>query len=966
MNKKRRSRLTSLQQRALIVVVSLGIFMIADTLYLLVNRLGELLEIGYFAATAVSLPKFYQGMVLSHTAVGLILVFIAMLFVLWHLPAVWRKSRKRAILTGLFTVILGAALAVTGLFILSAASNRGNPIAYWIHVIAGLLIPGFYFYHRKISLWKPSKESYIAVPLFTMGILILGVIFHGVSYEGEQYTAQARKAFSTGKNTGPGSKMRDVKKYADSDFVPANFVPAESPFFPAATTTTTGDFLPSRIITRGDLSGQEAREQDIERYGFVVEEPVGVETCARCHASTAAQWSKSAHRYSSFNNPFYEATINDMRENASASNPEVATHIAHFANLDGKEGKIKSKWCSGCHDPALMLAGKMTEDIDRNSPQAQAGLTCLACHAIDKIHGRTGNGNYNIADEQEDPYLFADSKDGMGRFVHDTALKARPDVHKRQMLKPFFKTSEFCSTCHKVSLDSRVNNYRWLRGQNEFDNWHDSGVSLNASRTFYLPGNKRECQDCHMPLEKAVEGDVSATNGYVRSHRFLAVNTALPFIRGDQETIDLIERELQDNKLRVDIFSMKSEGPEPFEAFALDRSRPSLIAGQVHEFDVVVRNLGVGHTFPGGTNDSNEGWLEISVVDRDDQVVAVSGLIQEDGHVDPSAHFYKALMIDKNGEPIHRRNAQDIVTSVYTRVIGPGTADVAHFSFLVPESYSGQSLIVRARLLWRKFDRHYTEFSYNKAPHGFRRFDEVPDLPVTEIANSEIELAVGSENISPTPLLYEDWVRFNDFGIGLLIQGDTQGAAKAFEIVKNLAPDRQDGFRNLARVALRDGNLKDAYSYLDSCETLKAGDAQTAWVWGVVLQEDGQYQQAAAAYRRVLEEFPEDRASWRNLGRVLYLDSEFEPALNALESALKIDPEDRIAHYHVMLSLRALGRSDEAEIAEKAYEYYQIDESAQQVTRQFRLDHQHDNLEALKIHVHKLKAKNVSNMKASL
>ena len=104
-----------------------------------------------------------------------------------------------------------------------------------------------------------------------------------------------------------------------------------------------------------------------------------------------------------------------MRENASSSNPEVARHIAHFGDLDGKEAKIKSKWCSGCHDPALMLAGKMTEEIDRNSPQAQAGLTCLACHAIDKIHGRTGNANYNIADEQEDPYLFAESKDGIGR-----------------------------------------------------------------------------------------------------------------------------------------------------------------------------------------------------------------------------------------------------------------------------------------------------------------------------------------------------------------------------------------------------------------------------------------------------------------------------------------------------------------------------------------------------------------------
>ena len=176
-----------------------------------------------------------------------------------------------------------------------------------------------------------------------------------------------------------------------------------------------------------------------------------------------------------------------MRSNSTESNAEVDAHIAYYKDLAGEEAKIKSKWCSGCHDPALMLAGKMTEEIDRASPQAQAGLTCLGCHAIDEIHDQTGNGNYNIADEQEDPYLFANAKEGVGRFVHDTALKARPIVHKKQMLKPFFRTSEFCATCHKVSLDSRVNGYRWLRGQNEFDNWHDSGVALNASRTFYLP-----------------------------------------------------------------------------------------------------------------------------------------------------------------------------------------------------------------------------------------------------------------------------------------------------------------------------------------------------------------------------------------------------------------------------------------------------------------------------------------------
>ena len=197
-------------------------------------------------------------------------------------------------------------------------------------------------------------------------------------------------------------------------------------------------------------------------------------------------------------------------------------------------------------------------------------------------------------------------------------------------------------------------------------------------------------------------------------------------------------------------------------------------------------------------------------------------------------------------------------------------------------------------------------------------------------------------------------MRFNDYGIGLLLQDDTQGAARAFAKVAELAPERLDGCRNLAKAAVRDGNLERAYGHLEDCEAIEAGDGQTAWVWGVVLQEDGRYQEAALAYRRVLHDFPEDRATWRNLGRVLYLDEKYEEALEALDGVLKIDPEDRVAHYHRMLALRALGREDEALIAEEAYQYYQIDESAQELTRRYRLEHPHDNREVIKIHVHPL------------
>lgn len=477
-----------------------------------------------------------------------------------------------------------------------------------------------------------------------------------------------------------------------------------------------------------------------------------------------------------------------------------------------------------------------------------------------------------------------------------------------------------------------------------------------------------------MPPEPATLGDVAADRGMVRSHRFLAVNTALPFLRGDTASIRRIEEFLQDGKLRVDVFALRRGAAPGREGVGgeglvmrLDEARPALVPGERVTLDVVVRNVGVGHTFPGGTNDSNEGWLEVSVLDGAGELVARSGAIGEDGHLDPMAHAYKAVILDRYGQRIQRRNAQDIHVVSAVNVIGPGTADIAHYAFEVPAQVAGGSLTVRARLLWRKFDRAYTEFSFRKNPAGFRAFDEVPDLPVTTIAVDEVSLPVTGPGAAmaagvsterarepadggPVPA----WVRYNDYGIGLLLEGNTRLARAAFEEVSTLTPEGIDGPLNLARTALRSGDLERAYRHLSEVEEIRGSDARAAWVWGSVLREDGRYAEAADAYRRVLEDFPDDRAAWRELGQALYRDQRYDEALEALGGVLAIDPEDRIAHYYRMLSLRALGREEEALVAEGAFERFRIDESAQELTRAFRERNPGVNLMAQPIHTHEL------------
>ena len=905
--------------------------------------LGEL--VGPAADTQV--PAFYQTMLLLHLLLGGLGVAISVGFVAWHLTNALARKNRRGVLLGALVAGATVLLAASGGFILTEASSVQNRWIFRTHQILAVLLPLLYLGHRAVSFVPPTRTARRSGVLGIVGatLVLLGV--HAATAPEKPLVTTAAIAPAPTSTADPFIP-----------FVPNNLGPPDSRFGPSAAGTVTGDYITRLTLTQDDLAPPEVMKADLEKYGFLVNGSMGAATCERCHAATVAQWQRSAHRFSSFNNPLYKAAVDRLR-----------------MGTDGDDGKHRSQWCGGCHDPNLMFAGKMLGDISPEWPESQAGLTCLACHAIDRIHGKAGNGNYELTDNAPDPYLFASAKSGPGRLLHDMLVKSKPAVHKGQMLKPFFRQPEFCLTCHKVSIDTPINRYRWIRGQNEYDNWQDSGVARNAARTFYLPDNRRICQDCHMPYEAATEGDVSAKNGMVRSHRFIAANTALPFIRGDADTVKRTEEFLRQEKLRIEVFAVRPLAPADRHASglapygptrgasgaladpvpgeplaALDKTHPALVPGAPVELDVVVRNKGVGHTFPGGTNDSNEGWVELTVADAQGRVLARSGALDATGRLDPEAHAYKVLFVDEHGTPALHRDPQNFHAVVFAHVIGPGTADLVRYTFTPPAGVAGP-LQVTARLLWRKFNRPYTEFVFEKAAQG------VPTLPVTEIARNEVDLAVaGASGPAAAPLTAEDWMRFNDYGIASWLAQDNRTANWAFQRVRDLAPERIDGPRNLARVAITEGRLAEAYTLLDACEKLAPGDARTAWFWGQARAKEGKYTEAAQAYARVLAYFPEDRASERELGRVLYLAGRYEESLAAMLATLAVDPEDRVAHYYRMLAYQALGRKDEAAAAAQAYEKYKLDESQPEATEPYRQGHPLDNRESQSIHYHTLSA----------
>lgn len=718
------------------------------------------------------------------------------------------------------------------------------------------------------------------------------------------------------------------------------------------------------------------------------------ESCKRCHEDIYNQWFSSVHHFSSFNNQWYRKSIEYMQDTV---------------------GTKPSKWCGGCHDPAVLYSGMMDTPIKQivHRPESQAGLGCMMCHSIANVKSTMGQGDFYL--EYPKLHEMAADQNPVTRSLHDFLIKLNPEPHRRTFLKPFMReqTAEFCSSCHKVHLDVPVNHYRWFRGFNEYDNWQASGVSGQGARSFYYPPKSQQCADCHMPMEKS--HDFGNLNGFVHSHRFPGANTAVPTANEDAPQLKLTEDFLKSGALTVDIFAV-SPAQAPLKpgastqsdlsttfavgeeaetkiapgggggqvapvAAPLNRVQPPLRRGDTVRVDVVVRTRKVGHFFPGGTVDAYDTWLELKGTDDKGQTIFWSGMTEDNGKgpVEKGAHFYRSLQIDAHGNPINKRNAWATRAVVYVRLIPPGAADTVHYRMLVPEN-AGNKITLHARLCYRKFSWFGTQQAfagqpdpaqsnavtpdYDDRPTVFTaslsgvsaKQEKIPDLPTVTVAENEVTLPVIAHN-APLPepktiVMKEEWQRWNDYGIGLFLQGDLKAAAAAFQKVTEADPSNPDGWVNIGRCAVQEGDMERARTVLEKALSLKPDLARANYFYARVLRADGNYAAAADRLQKVLAQYPRDRVALNDLGRVLFLQRKYTDAVKVLNSVMAIDPEDLQAHYNLMLCYSGLGDEKQAKEHEARYLRFKADESSQAITGPYRQKHPEDNNERQSIHEH--------------
>jgi tetratricopeptide (TPR) repeat protein len=746
---------------------------------------------------------------------------------------------------------------------------------------------------------------------------------------------------------------------------------AQSPFAPSSAQTDSGKIIPSNFF-------------------------MDSEACGRCHKDIYEQWKSSMHHFASFNNQFYRKSIEYMQDVV---------------------GTRPSKWCAGCHDHAVFFNGRFDKPIREqiDTEEAHNGLGCMSCHAIVHVGSSMGNGDFTV---QYPPlHELASSHNKYIRAMDDFLTYVNPKPHRSVFMKPFMRrqSAEFCAACHKVHLDAPVNDYRWTRGFNEYDNWQASGISGEGARSFYYPPKSQNCTDCHMPL--VASHDPGNIDGKVHSHRFPGANTAVAFVNHDQTQLQEEEKFLQSGFITVDIFAAspvngaaKGEAVMPRRGdvvqsnttFAsgeeteqsggglirnvgrveapLNAPGAALEPGSTAQVDVVVRTRKIGHFFPGGTVDAFDVWLELQAKDADGRVIFWSGNVEENGKgpVEPGAHFYRSYQLDGAGNPIDKRNAWQARSLLYVKLIPPGAADVAHYLVRIPKSARGP-IQFTANLNYRKFAWYYTQFSYAGQPkpgqdpsllshdHNSLQYifdaknipanvsgeirGEIPDIPIVTLAQSRIMVPLGTPNWQPVARK-EDRERWNDWGIGMLLQGDLKGAEYAFQRVTEAEPGYVDGWVNVARSLVQEGETDAAKPYLAKAIELSP-QLGRAWFFRAAVQKaDGDYDGALRSLERVQKEYPHDRVVLNQMARMLFLKRDYSGAIAALKQVCAIDPEDVQMHYTWMLAARGMGDAPTAAREETLFRRFKAEESSQSITARRRALSPEDNNERQPIHDH--------------
>ncbi len=688
-----------------------------------------------------------------------------------------------------------------------------------------------------------------------------------------------------------------------------NYAFGKAPFLPSNATTENGQFVnPGSFPTA--------------RY------------CGHCHQEAYRQWRQSVHS-NSFRAPWYLKNVNML--------------------IDEK-GVQYARHCEGCHNPVALLSGDLTQGMPKKRPFEDEGITCSTCHSIVSTD-TTGTGSYVMGA----PAVLVDEKGApITGPVSDAEILAHLDRHSKAVMRPLYRTAEFCAACHKAAIPRELDNYKWLRAFSAYDEWQGASFSKESPLPFYRKDTVSVCQTCHMPSEALPDGaqEPGAKDGKFLSHRWLGGNTLIPaYYKFDQQAEKLAAflKNGPDGKgvLNVDIFALEKEGAA---ATANDRvvvaplglTRFALAAGETLVADVVVQNKGIAHSLIPEQRDFYEAWVDFTVKDGSGKVLAESGFIQPDGDLDPSAHSFTSRLINIKGELNDLHQIWHNRVLAYNNTIQSGRSQLVRYQFRLPKGMTGE-VSLTATVRYRRFNQHFVDYAMDQAVQ--KHYPQ----PVIDMASETKTLKIG-ENLPIVPGAGEnpEWMRWNNYGIALLDAQQYQASVEAFERVAALRPGDADAFTNMAVVEISWERYNDARANLVKALTLLPGDPRALYYRALVERNQSQVGGAIADLESVLAKYPRSRDALRELGFSYYQQHDYPKARAIYERLQGVDPDDLAAHYQLAILYRRLGEKGKAAIESARFADQKDDPGASMYALEFLAKHPEVAGESVPWHAHDL------------
>lgn len=604
--------------------------------------------------------------------------------------------------------------------------------------------------------------------------------------------------------------------------------------------------------------------------------------CGKCHQEAYRQWRQSLHS-NSFRTPFYRTSVN---------------------LLLNTKGIAYTRFCDSCHNPIGVFSGALTEDPQVDRRFDSDGLTCMTCHSIQRVKSTYGNGGYEMG-------IPAVMVDAAGKRIPGEVpyykIMEHPERHSRAVMQDLYRKPEFCAACHKANFPTSLNDYKWIRAFTVYDEWQSSKFSQRNPLVFYTTDYK-SCQDCHMKSAPIKVQDYGAKHGTLLSHRWLAGNTAVPFYYGFDEQLKKTIGFLQSgNYLNVDLFALKL-GNDLIAPLGTGPFR--LAPRQIVEVRVVVQNKNIGHSLVPEVRDLYEAWVEFTVRDATGTTIYQSGFLNPDGTLDQSAHSFTNRPVDIYGDFVDNHEVWTIHSVAYDNTIQSGRSALVRYQFQVPSNAKGP-LTVTARVNYRHLRQSYLNNVFGK---------DHPAYPVIEMASRTRTFNIGENTAVPSaPGDNAEWMRWNNYGIGLMDEMQYDEAVRAFQQVVKLRPDYADAHTNIALAYIQWEKYASARPELEKALSLSPDNARALYYMAIIEKRSGHPAAEFADLGRVIAQYPQARDARRELGVYYMQQHEYEQAVQQFEALQAIDPDDVAAHYNLSLLYKRMGRKNKA--AEQASRY---------------------------------------------